>query len=279
MQNNQQTIVRNLRSSTSRRSSFDFITPKAKKTGLPIFRISGIDGKYLTSEDLNKFVDKRFIIYNFPVTIGKGAVGCSLSHIKAWKTFLESPFQYALIMEDDINFDPTILATTLKLLEQNSDLWDINTFDTGRVGRGMPVQIKHFNSINKSLVTYLSKISYASAYIINRNAAQKLFEHALPIKLAVDHYFIRSWEFGLKFTGIEPRIILQDFGTSIIDENARIDKHIKDAPIKMLLLNKFFTKQTRFILRLYNLKIYLTLKAHQFFTNFCKRFGTDLNRN
>ena len=200
-----------------------------------------------------------------PVTIGKGAVGCSLSHIKAWKTFLESPFQYAVIMEDDINFDPTILSKTLKLLERNSDLWDINTFDTGRIGRGMPIQIKHFNSINKSLVTYLSRISYASAYIINRNAAQKLVEHALPIKLAVDHYFVRSWEFGLKFTGIEPRIILQDFGTSIINENMRIDKHIKDPSIKLLLLNKFFHKQSRLILRLYNLKIYFTLKAKQFF--------------
>ena len=250
------------------KARYDYVFPKAKKIGLPVFRIPAVDGKRLTSDELNNYIDEDSTIYYFPWTIGRGAVGCTLSHIKTWKTFLESSFQYALILEDDINFDPAVLSATLKLLSRSSNLWDINTFDTGRVGRGMPAKVKHFKTIDKNLVIYLSKVSRTSAYIINRSAAKKLLEYALPIRLPVDYYFIRSWEFGLKFTGIEPRIIIQDFGDSII-ASSRAGR-TEDKSIKKELLSKFFNKQTRLILRLYNLKIYLTLKAQQFFTDFCE---------
>ena len=36
-----------------------------------------------------------------------GAVGASLSHIKAWKKFLADGGEYALIMEDDVNLPST----------------------------------------------------------------------------------------------------------------------------------------------------------------------------
>jgi hypothetical protein len=52
--------------------------------------------------------------------------------------------------------------------------------------------------------------------MINRQAAHKLLKKFYPIKMPLDHYFTSAWEFGLKFAGVEPRMVFQKFGDSQI---------------------------------------------------------------
>ncbi len=63
--------------------------------GIPI-RIPAIYGKNLSKKDRKKVCSK---IYS---KIGSAsAIGCSLSHIKAWKTMIKNKDKYAIILEDD----------------------------------------------------------------------------------------------------------------------------------------------------------------------------------
>ncbi len=75
--------------------------------------------------------------------------------------------------------------------------------------------------------------------------------------MPVDHYFLRSWEFDVKFAGIEPRIVYQTFGDSEIN-NVKDTKNIKEKKDK---LQKFvFIIKTEIIRFIYNLKVILMAK-------------------
>ena len=71
--------------------------------------------EYLQSQGINttwiegingKEVDKNYVknhFVNFYSNFGpSGSIGCSLSHLKTWKTFLESGKDYCIIFEDDV---------------------------------------------------------------------------------------------------------------------------------------------------------------------------------
>ena len=45
-----------------------------------------------------------------------------------------------------------------------------------------------------------------NAYILNRRAAEKLLSTVFPIMLTSEDYFARSWEWGLTYTALVPRL-------------------------------------------------------------------------
>jgi len=232
---------------------YAYVKPNVDQLGIPVERISAVEGKALSDAEINEVVDvqtfKEFLSH-FPK---KGTIGCSLSHIKAWKAFLESPFEYAVIFEDDVNFDPAKLKTMINDLTQSAKEWDVVSFEISH--RGTPLTIKSFPNGQK-LVVYLTEISHTGAYMLNRAAAIKLLDKALPIKMPIDHYITRGWEFGLKFTGIEnPRLVYQRYGTSEINRTNHFlgtDTNLFSAVKKCVYKLQSYT--IRF---LYNLKCYM----------------------
>ena len=61
-------------------------------------RISAIDGKKINRED---FQEK----YNFATTVSLNEMACAMSHYKAIQTAYDNNDEYAIIMEDDCNFE------------------------------------------------------------------------------------------------------------------------------------------------------------------------------
>ena len=232
---------------------YAYVKPNVDLLGIPVERISAVEGKALSDAEINVAVDMqtyREFLSHFPK---KGTIGCSLSHIKAWKAFLESPFEYAVVFEDDVNFDPPKLRTVINDLTKNGKEWDISSFEISH--SGTPLTIKTFQDGQK-LVVYLTEISHTGAYILNRDAAVKLLEKALPIKMPIDHYMTRGWEFGLKFTGIEnPRLVHQQYGTSEINQT----NHLLGSDDNVFsVVKKCLYKLQSYIIRFfYNLKCYV----------------------
>jgi GR25 family glycosyltransferase involved in LPS biosynthesis len=228
---------------------YDYVLPQAQALQLPITRISGIDGKLLSETEIKH----RNIMGHYP---NKGTIGCSLSHITSWKKFLESNYQYALILEDDVSFDPLQLKQTIVQLESNPNWWDIANFET--LHHGLPLTLKQFPATGNSLAIYLTEVTHAGAYLLSRKSALKLLDKALPIKMPIDHYFTRGWEFDLVFTGIEPRIVSQSFGDSEIKKTIIAKDEQKDPLTFTILWEKVSFKGKSYIIRFfYNLKIYL----------------------
>jgi len=226
-----------------------FVKPQIDQLNLPLQRIDAIDGYKLTADEISKTVDLT-AYHNFLGQSPKvGIIGCSLSHIKAWRTFLASDYEFAIIFEDDISFDPAVVSTTIHELIANRQYWDIANLETHH--RGLPVTIKKLDNGLK-MVVYLVEVTHAGAYLINRQAAAQLIQRALPIKMALDHYFTRGWELNLKFVGIEPRIVKQTFGDSNIETSKRNNEQYQTT-LKQKIIKRVYKIQTNTIRFVYNL--------------------------
>ena len=229
-----------------------FVKENVERLNIPFERIPAVDGNLLSQEEIQQKVSNA--LKGFDRRNKVGIFGCYLSHVKTWEIFLKSDAEFAIIFEDDVNFNPKILKETIDELIINKKLWDINTFDIR--GNGMPLKIKRLSNGQK-LVVYLTRVVNAGAYIINRKAAERLVQKALPIKMQVDDYFTRIWELDLKFTGIEtPRLVYQMFGNDSDIENSRdIDNDKVD--FITLVKRRIYQSQRAIIRFIYNLKVYL----------------------
>lgn len=235
---------------------YDYVLPNIVSLGYPYERISAVEGKALAIDEIDKKVD--FVAYqkflnNQPKL---GTIGCYLSHVKAWEQFLNSGFAYAVIFEDDVNFDPVKLKSTIDKLVVINPTLDVVALELAH--NGDPLVVKEFDDNN--LVIYLTEVSHTGAYVISRHAAKELLRKALPIKMPIDHYFTRAWELDIAFMGIEPRLVHQQYGDSEIVKTAKlVDSH------EILWLDrvcKVAYKLQSYVIRLwYNLKIYFSLQT------------------
>lgn len=223
----------------------NYIMPQVKALGVPVTRIAAIEGAKISDQEFETIVDIKAYTQFMGSRPRKGTIGCSLSHIKTWETFLKSNHDYALIFEDDVSFDPNLLKETLDAIlkdaAQNPKLKiDIISFEL--LHRGMPLKIHTISNTNQSLCVYLNGVTDAGCYLISREGAAKLLAKARPIKIPVDHYFTRSWELDLNFCGVEPRIVKQTYGDSQINTSAKFQPQ-NDAPQN--LLNKIIGRLSR----------------------------------
>lgn len=237
------------------KSRYEYVKPAVTALGFPVERVSGIDGNLLSLEEMNLKVDwfawKQ--IEGAPPLLG--AVGCALSHIKAWKTFLESDAEYGIFFEDDVSFNSLELRQTIDQILQNNKLWDVVTLYT----EGTPLTLKKLNKDQK-LVVYPRQVIFAVAYIMNRHAARQLLSKSMPLKMPIDWFFTRGWELNLRFTGIEPIIVKHSFDDSVIGTSKGISKDRNPKMYFKRMRHAVIMMQSNVMRFLYNFKIYILYK-------------------
>lgn len=251
-----------------------FVLPKVRALGFPLTRIQAIDGNTLTWHDITEHVDLITWekIGDLP---NKGTIGCYLSHLKAWKTFLKSNYQFALIFEDDVAFNPATLKSVLRQLRNHSEQWDIVGFN---LSHSFPALNLFRVDDRHHVVIYLTHIVNAGAYLINKKAAQHLIRLALLMKQPVDEYFTRGWELDLKFLGVEPRLVIQakarlpsdiEKSQPLPQSHFLFDGNTLNKPQQLKkqesfshhFIRKSIEYQTKLIHFCYNLKLYLSIKT------------------
>jgi glycosyl transferase family 25 len=195
------------------RERYSFAMRSLDGLGLPLERISAVDGSNLSDAEIMDVVDVAAYRSYFKMLPERGSIGCSLSHEKAWRKFLESDNEYAIIFEDDVQFDPPELKKVIEFTLENNNLWDLLLLEV--IHRGFPIEIVQIGK-RRSLVAYLTDVRHSGCYLINRRAAAALLQKFYPIKMPLDHYFTAVWEFDLKLLGVEPRLVHQRFGDSQI---------------------------------------------------------------
>lgn len=231
----------------------EFVKPNINQLGLPVKRISAIDGKLLSEEEIQKVCDQEKFKKYFKMLPEKGTIGCSLSHEKALRTFLESEYEFALIFEDDVEFDPCELKDCVEKAIEKKDLFDILSFEVTH--NRFPLKISDLCE-DKYMALYITAVKHAGCYLINRNAAKKLLGKFFPIIMPFDHYFTAYWEFDIKFAGVEPCVVTQSFGDSQIKTGST--KKIDDFRIK--ISNAIFNIRRSIVGFSYNLLLILNKK-------------------
>lgn len=167
------------------------------------------------SEPLNLLLSKRGL------TRGEIAVYCG--HRKIWREFLSSGHSHALILEDDFRVSnrAEFAAAIRDGLEQSAN-WDILKFFDFK-----PKRVIESLTINSTkLVRYKYAASGAVAYMISRDAAQKLLSRKRFFR-AVDEDFSWPWEFGLSIWSVSPNLVMEIsdvLGGSLLEKDRRVAK-------------------------------------------------------
>ena len=110
-----------------------------------------------------------------------GAVGCSLSHIDAWKKFLASGAKVGLIMEDDALITETAVEQINELMTSLPPNWGI-----WLLGYYRPNLI--YGACEKKPWNRVYNFTASHAYLITREMAKRFVEEALPVETHIDHY-------------------------------------------------------------------------------------------
>ena len=155
----------NLDKSTDRLAN---VKPLIEGLGYAYTRVPAVYGKELSQEYRKSVTNPakyRLLMHN---NIGTGTIGCYLSHINIWKEFLQSQHSYALIFEDDVEFEPKKLKKLVDLLLASNDDWDLVNIDVNRHGFAKPV--KQLSQLFR-LVQFRVRVGNTSCYLINRQAA------------------------------------------------------------------------------------------------------------
>jgi len=203
----------------------------------PVKRVQAVDAKALSKSTIQSVLDEESF-YNYRGRMPRlGEIGCSLSHHKALTEFLATDLEYALILEDDLEFSPALIEKILASASQMPHLWDVLALQLNH--RGLPSKQALLDEASSSyLVEYYGHIVEAGAYLVNRKAAHLYLAKFFPITLPFDYYFTREWEFGLKFRGVEPRPVQQVLPYSYIDNTEILNQKDCENPSTKTLASR-----------------------------------------
>jgi len=113
-----------------------------------------------------------------------GAVGCSLSHFKAWNYLQNSSAPALLVLEDDAKLPADFKARIAEVLTDLPADWDIITFNNTEYEGGAmgctPMEGSAWSSCTSMMGSH--------AYLISRRGAARLLARAYPIEMHVDAY-------------------------------------------------------------------------------------------
>jgi len=146
--------------------------------GLKPILFNGINGKTVNLNTIKQHFNN--IWFNVgPV----GALGCALSHLNVWKTFVKTKNPHCLILEDDVIFEKDFSKETIKqiLLDtpKDFDILYLGCFNSPTFIYAMTLLLmnKNINNTCKSKLVKKTDVALAThAYIISRKGAKKLIK-------------------------------------------------------------------------------------------------------
>ncbi len=197
------------------RSKDRLFTMKQKllKLGLEFTRISAVDGKKTLFSDSQVDEKKYSLCHGKYITATE--VACYISHYNTLKEFLKSDKQFALVLEDDMNFSKNFLSVLRALLKDYKS-WDFVKLNGAHSGGN----IKYKTVLpNVNLVWNLFHQSKTGAYLINKKAARTYVSKMLPMFVPIDHEYIKFWKYDLKGFSVNPFPSCEGDFDSTIDYN------------------------------------------------------------
>jgi len=165
----------------------DWMEALAGARGLELTRIAAVDA---SSPDFAMQV--RDMKRKGPTgEMSNNTLACTLSHFKAWKTFVDDPAagDLAVVLEDDVNLAPAV-AQALAVLA-TADLGEfglikLELFDTMTKGAvvGRPRTIGEGFNLRRSFQI----MAGSAAYIVTRDLARRFLQYRSTIRAPVDHF-------------------------------------------------------------------------------------------
>ncbi|PDT00086.1 glycosyl transferase [Rhizobium chutanense] len=132
-------------------------------------------------------------------------IGCYLSHVECARRFLAGNAEFALILEDDLDFDDDLTELLDAALEHH-ERWDILRLSTVNSGKKHRVETL---TASRSLAIALTREKGSGAYLVNRKAAGWITGALLPMRLPYDLAFDLEFDAGLNACFVDPLPVSQ----------------------------------------------------------------------
>jgi glycosyl transferase, family 25 len=192
------TLVINLDRAVERRAR---IASALDSLGIAWQRLPAVDGSRLSEAQRRAAIDEQAFQRKRGMPSVPGELGCYLSHVEAMRHLLAGDAKYALILEDDV-IPGKDLVPVLDALMSHPDRWDMVKLSA--VHTGTPVRVLKLTE-SHWLAVMFSSCTGASAYLVNRRAAQVYQDRLLPMTVQVDHVLDQGWRFGIKVRLVTPQ--------------------------------------------------------------------------
>lgn len=178
------------------------ISKQLTRAGLSFQRVSAVDGKKATPEQLAQLDEASYQRKHGKSSL-PGELGCYLSHVEAIRQFLQSGHTYAVILEDDALLEDGFISV-VQYLSHHPGQWDM--VKLSGVHSGTPCAVSTINDQYRLSVMF-SKCTCSSAYMLNRKAAEAYNQGLLPMSLPYDHEFDKGWTYGIKVRAVTPFVV------------------------------------------------------------------------
>ena len=190
-----QAYVVNLARSPERRAH---ITAELQNTGLDYEIVTAVDGREVDLDDSTMIAPALLAKNDFPA----GSAGCALSHLRVYDKVLANGLDHALILEDDVTLPAGLgaiaEAVAPHLTGAEVALLNYGCPDTCKMSRAGSVILPFSRLL--ALPIDVKPLVNAAAYVITREACERMLERALPLRANAD-----DWQFFFE-EGILDRI-------------------------------------------------------------------------
>ena len=179
----------------------------AKAAGLEACRIPCVLGKKFTDELVCQMFDQKMLRKSADMTHIE--VSINMSHYNIWMRLVNSCYDYALVMEDDVEVHKDFIERVNEIinsLKENEIDFSILHLWNGNWGKTISKQ-KKILKINNDIEIMQEKTDYnagAVAYIISKDYAEYLINKSFPIRVPQDilmgTYYKKGNHLTLKMT-------------------------------------------------------------------------------
>ncbi len=177
-----------------------------RRQGLSYRRLRAVDGRALSDTEIAQSFDAGRSRRTYHVPMQKGEIACFLSHVQAWRTFLdESTAPFAVIMEDDFEFHGALAPVVEALRSTELSPWDMIKLwgQDRRMVRDIAPLAGEFRLVREAFISRRTV-----GQIVSRAGAEKLLARTLPLHRPIDTQLQYPWETGLEILSVQPSLVI-----------------------------------------------------------------------
>lgn len=200
-------FVISLPSATQRKK---IIESHLKKHGLQYEIFSAIDGRNTDPNTSTLYAGLwRRLFFGKDLTGGEW--GCLLSHRAVLQHIVDQDIDAAIILEDDVTLNDRF-SECVEMLMQHQDKWSLIRLFDPKKKKLLTAPKTEILPLNAPYKTYRLQNSYggAFAYLITKNAAEKLLKAMRKNYMPVDMIMGQPWITGIEITTVLPCIVIHD---------------------------------------------------------------------
>jgi glycosyl transferase, family 25 len=180
------TYVINLARSTDRRAH---MTRQLDALGMAREFVEAVEGRSLNSDERAQLVDEDAVA-RYPHWLTPGAIGCVLSHRRAYQQILEEPGDVGLVVEDDVLLPPDLPAVLDQLHDEMRGAEVVLLYHRSH-GPMVVSSADAVDLMNGSRLLYPMDVrqpTSAAAYLITRAACERMVDAMVPVHAACDKW-------------------------------------------------------------------------------------------